>query len=532
MMDDDDDILMKYLLASSSDEELSKNSGSMHDNSSSMDETSDDNSTDDDATSSRTARSTYDGPSSRTARLTWAERHTQVENSSFNSYLKNADENEMDGTGVWDPTCYEGRQFRRRFRVPYTIFLELVEEYKLDCSKLRSTGPYDERLLVLGALRVLGSGSPFDLIEELNCIDKETNRKFFHRFVNWGRRESSKWIYLPRTEAEICHVVDVYKSLGYPGALGSADGVHFYWDKCPAGLSNACTGKEKLPTLAFQFVVSHTKWIMSVTNAHFGTDNDKTISRYDQAIIDVREGGRFSKYKFELYTGNNDDTITEEGLYYIVDGGYHTWGCLICPFKIQQPGTSCEVWSSALESIRKDVECTFGILKVRFLILKHPLRLHDMEVIEDVVHTCAMIHNRLMQYDDRDDWDCTGGVDGGTVDYGAPNSGDAASTGDGLFSESAKLGPIADAVLMNATVAEGRCKRVSYTRGEYRRTHTGVTPFFDNNDNELDEEGETSTDDKFKFDRRRQNLIRHYQHMKRFAQRHEKHPATVLPANS
>jgi hypothetical protein len=73
-----------------------------------------------------------------------------------------------------------------------------------------------------------------------------------------------------------------------------------------------------------QFVVSHTKWIMSVTNAHFGTDNDKTISRYDEAIIDVRGGGRFLKYKFELYTGNNDDTITEEGLYYIVDGGYHT----------------------------------------------------------------------------------------------------------------------------------------------------------------------------------------------------------------
>jgi hypothetical protein len=146
MMDDDDNILMKYLLASSSDEELSRNSGSMHDDSSSMDETSDDNSTDDDATSSRTARSTYDGPSSRTARSTWAERQTQVENSSFNSYLKNA---------------------------------------------------------------------------------------------------------------------DVYKSLGYPGALGSADRVHFHWDKCPAGLSNACTGKEKLPTLAFQFEVSHTKWIMS-----------------------------------------------------------------------------------------------------------------------------------------------------------------------------------------------------------------------------------------------------------------------------
>jgi hypothetical protein len=115
-----------------------------------------------------------------------------------------------------------------------------------------------------------------------------------------------------------------------------------------------------------------------------------------------------------------------------------------------------------------------------------------MEVLEDVVHTCAMIHNCIMQYDDRDDWDCTGGVDGVTVDYGALNSGNAASTGVALFSKSAKLGPIADAVLMNATVAEGWSKSVSYTRGEYTRTHTGVTPFFDNKENDLDEEGETS----------------------------------------
>jgi hypothetical protein len=177
---------MKYLLASSSDEELSKNSDSMHDDSSSMDDTSDDNSTDDDATSSRTARWTYEAPPPElqdrhglNAKLKWR-------TAALTAILKNADENEIGGTGVWDPTCYRGRQFRRRLGVPYTIFLELVEEYKLDCSKLRSTGPYDERLLVLGALRVLGSGSPFDLIEELNCIDKETNQKFFHSFVNWG----------------------------------------------------------------------------------------------------------------------------------------------------------------------------------------------------------------------------------------------------------------------------------------------------------------------------------------------------------
>ena len=85
-------------------------------------------------------------------------------------YLVNADENEEDGTGVWDPSSYVGKQFRQRFRVPYTIFMEMVEEYTTDLPKLRSRGLYDKRLLVLGVLRVLASGCTFDLIEELNCI--------------------------------------------------------------------------------------------------------------------------------------------------------------------------------------------------------------------------------------------------------------------------------------------------------------------------------------------------------------------------
>jgi hypothetical protein len=56
-----------------------------------------------------------------------------------------------------------------------TIFAEIVEEYKLDFPKKQSKKRYDIRILLLGALRVLGSGVTFDLIEELNAVDEETN---------------------------------------------------------------------------------------------------------------------------------------------------------------------------------------------------------------------------------------------------------------------------------------------------------------------------------------------------------------------
>jgi len=46
----------------------------------------------------------------------------------------------------------------------------------------------DIELLVLGALRVLGSGCSFDIIEELSNVDEVTHRNFLHfKFCKWGR---------------------------------------------------------------------------------------------------------------------------------------------------------------------------------------------------------------------------------------------------------------------------------------------------------------------------------------------------------
>ena len=63
-----------------------------------------------------------------------------------------------------------------------------------------------------------------------------------------------------------------------------------------------------------------------------------------------------------------------------------------------------------MESARKDVECTFGILKKPFLFLKNPIDLHSPERIEDAFHTCGALHNWLHEYDGWDDWEMRAGV--------------------------------------------------------------------------------------------------------------------------
>jgi hypothetical protein len=56
-------------------------------------------------------------------------------------------------------------------------------------------------------------------------------------------------------------------------------------------------------------------------------------------------------------------------VYVIVNNGYLQWSCTVPPFTITSDMDEIR-WSKWLESMWKDVECTFGILKGRWRILK------------------------------------------------------------------------------------------------------------------------------------------------------------------
>ena len=86
------------------------------------------------------------------------------------------------------------------------------------------------------------------------------------------------------------------------------------------------------------------------------------------------------------------------GAWLLVDNGYLNWGTTIPPMKntIYQDASR---WSEWLESMRKDVECTFVILKGRFRILKSGIRLHGVDVADNIWMTCCALHNLLLEED-------------------------------------------------------------------------------------------------------------------------------------
>jgi len=82
----------------------------------------------------------------------------------------------------------------------------------------------------------------------------------------------------------------------------------------------------------------------------------------------------------------------------MVDNGYLSWSCTVPPIK---DGVSYEHirFSEWLESMRKDVECTFGIMKGRFCILRNGFRFHSIEKCDQTWLTCCALHNRLLFVD-------------------------------------------------------------------------------------------------------------------------------------
>ena len=84
-----------------------------------------------------------------------------------------------------------------------------------------------------------------------------------------------------------------------------------------------------------------------------------------------------------------------------MDNGYLACSCTVPPMK--DPVSYEQIrFSEWLESIRKDVECTFGSLKQRFAVLKYGIRLAKIADCDKIWRTCCSLHNLLLFNDKLD----------------------------------------------------------------------------------------------------------------------------------
>ena len=305
------------------------------------------------------------------------------------------------------PGTREYKLFRRRFGVGFERY-RLFCQATRDCSRTkgidaagRAAVPLE--LKVLGALCMVCKGCAFDAIAELSGMSEQTMQRFFHTF--WEQFVShfkDLWIKYPKTATEAERSMQMYKELGFPGAVGSVDCTHVWWGNCPAGLSNLYTGKEKVPTIAYEVTVDHVGKCLYVSQGHPGSRSDKTIVKTDEFLQAIRKKEiLWNDVTFELYRSDGS-TFLVRGAYLISDNGYAKWRMLQAPIKSSSSLDEMK-WSTRLENVRKDVECYFGRLKIRFRILRSRVMFHKQSRVDNVFFAACIMHNMLIEDDGLDE---------------------------------------------------------------------------------------------------------------------------------
>lgn len=180
---------------------------------------------------------------------------------------------------------------------------------------------------------------------------------------------------------------------------GSMDCTHVRLGKCPVELSEMCKGKEGYPSLVFQCVVGPNRRIFYTSDYFFGSNNDKTVTANDDLPKKIHRG-LLKNVRGIIYDSENVPRVCKGG-YFLVDGGYNKYPYLIDPLQ-----TTCRyderVWSEWLESVRKDVECTFGMLKNRFRYFLNPIQHHKFDTIDAAWKCSCILHNMILSYNGKD----------------------------------------------------------------------------------------------------------------------------------
>ena len=122
---------------------------------------------------------------------------------------------------------------------------------------------------------------------------------------------------------------------------------------------------------------------------------------FDTFLTRIRNNQILTNNEFELLAYDKNGiviTVVYRGVYFIVDNGYLAWSCTIPPFSSTKKIDKTR-WSRWVESMRKKVECTYGILKGRWRILKTGVRVYSVDKVDDIRMTCCGLHNWLLEID-------------------------------------------------------------------------------------------------------------------------------------
>ena len=294
---------------------------------------------------------------------------------------------------------YNDQMFRRRFRMSRNLFLRIVDKVEARdnyfVQRRDSVGRLGLSALqkITAVFRMLAYGLPADATDEYIQIGESTTIESLKRFCR-AVVEEFKDEYLRSPNAtDVARLLRIGKERGFPGMLGSLDCMHWKWKNCPTAWAGQYAGRSGSPTIILEAVADYDLWIWHAYFGLPGTNNDINVLEASHLFANLAQGiAPPAHYVIQGQEFNMG--------YYLADGIYPNWSTIVKT--IHDPrGPKNKLFAMKQEGCRKDVERAFGVLQSRFAIVAGPARFWHKHVLHDIMTTCIIMHNMIIE-DERD----------------------------------------------------------------------------------------------------------------------------------
>ncbi|XP_020254359.1 uncharacterized protein LOC109831450 [Asparagus officinalis] len=292
-----------------------------------------------------------------------------------------------------NPT-YGANLFRRRFRMQRSLFLRIVDAVREHdnyfVQKVDGVGRLGLSTLqkVTAAFRMLAYGAPADSTDEYVRIGESTVIECLCPTA-WAGQYSGRH----GGPTIILEAIASY-DLWIWHALGSLDCMHWEWKNCPTAWAGQYSGRHGGPTIILEAVASYDLWIWHAFFGLPGSNNDINVLQASNLFDNLTQG--ITPPAHYTIQGKNYDVG-----YYLADGIYPKWPTLVQTISKSEDKKK-QYFAMMQEACRKDVERAFGVLQSRFAIIKGPARFWDKRTLHDIMTTCIIMHNMIIE-DERDE---------------------------------------------------------------------------------------------------------------------------------
>jgi hypothetical protein len=285
--------------------------------------------------------------------------------------------------------------FWRRFRMRHSLFeliMERVCEFdryfiqRVDACSLLGLSPHHK---ITSALRMLCYGVSSNAIDEYCRTSESTTMECLKRFCLAIRALFEDYHMRQPTRVDFDKQLAINEARGFPGMFASLDCMHWEWKNCPVAWHGDFGDRNGKKSIILEAIATED---LHIWHAFFGlpsSNNDlNVLNRFP--LVDNLLTSEVRDRQFEV------NGCVYDCYYLLMDGIYPKWSIFVQSIHLALDEKRA-YFSSRQEAVWKDVERCFGVLQSRFAIVRNPSQHWSMEVINDIMHTCCILHNMIVE---------------------------------------------------------------------------------------------------------------------------------------